>query len=186
MTVAVVLTACARLKEPATQAVASAESALAAVRDEGARYAPTELQQVEGSIDSMKASLAKGDYKAVMSAAPAVTSQLDALRNAVAQKSAEAGAAAKQQWDSLSADVRKMVEALESRVNILHSSRKLPRNVSKESLQSATDGLAAMKSDWAQATSLFGSGNMAQAVAKAQEAKAKGADALHALAMDAG
>jgi hypothetical protein len=185
-TVALALAACGRLKEPATQAVAQAESSLAAVREEAAQYAPSELQQAETSVASLKESLAKNDYKAVMAAAPQVTQQLNALKETVAQKSTEALAAAKQQWDSLSADVPQMVEAIQSRVSTLQASRKLPANVTKDALQSAADGLTSLKDLWSQATALSGSGKIAEAVAKAQEAKTKGMEVLGLLGMNKG
>ena len=66
-----VLAACAGQKEPATTAMAAAESALAAVKDDAAKYLPEELHAAEGTLASLKNSLEKGDYKAVMAGAPA-------------------------------------------------------------------------------------------------------------------
>ena len=41
------LAACSNMKEPATQAVASAETSLAALKDEASKYGPAALQPVE-------------------------------------------------------------------------------------------------------------------------------------------
>ena len=47
---ALLATACANQKEPAEKAVAQVESALAAVKDEAAKYAPEALQGVESTL----------------------------------------------------------------------------------------------------------------------------------------
>jgi hypothetical protein len=92
-------------------------------------------------------------------------------------------AAATEQWNSLSADVPKMVAAIQSRVDILGQSRKLPKNVSQAAFDSAKSGLEYMKSTWAEATSAFSSGDAASAVDKANAVKLKGNEVLQALGM---
>ena len=82
----------------------------------------------------------------------------------------------------MSADVPKMVEAIQSRVDILSSSKKLPKNVSQEALESAKSGLEWMKSTWAEA-SAESADKPAEAVEKAKAVKAKGAEVLAALGM---
>ena len=94
------LSACAGLKDPATQAVAAAETALAGLKDDAAKYLPDQLKSAEGSIASLKDSLTKGDYKAVMAGAPALMSSLDSLKTNVGAKLEEAKAAAGE-WTSL-------------------------------------------------------------------------------------
>ena len=49
-----------------------------------------------------------------------------------------------------------MVEAIQSRVDILGKSRKLPKNVTAEGFQTAKDGLDSMKSAWGEATASSG------------------------------
>lgn len=180
---------CASQKAPATQAVTAADAALAAIHDQAEKYAPSDLQQVQGSIDAMKGNLASGDYKAVLAAAPNVTSQISALKDDVATKQEAAQAAltaAKQQWDSLNTEVPKMVAAIQSRVDVLKRSRRLPKNISKQTLQAATDGLASAKSGWQQATDLFTSGQAVDAVAKAQTAKDNAAKVMQMLGLKSG
>ena len=73
---------CANQKEPATQAVASAESALAEVRDQAAQYVPEQLEGVETALAGLKDSLGKGDYKAVLAAAPKLATDVASLKDA--------------------------------------------------------------------------------------------------------
>jgi hypothetical protein len=181
-----IVAACANLKEPATQAVASAESSLAALKDEAAKYAPEALASVEAEVASLKASLDKKDYKAVMASAPKVTTAITSLKDAVAAKKAEMEAALASQWTSLSTDLPKMVEAIQSRVDTLSKSRKLPKNVDKAAFEAAKSGLESLKATWAEATSASSSGNIADAVAKAQAVKDKGTEIMNQLGMTGG
>lgn len=188
MLVAVALLAagCANQKEPATKAVADLQASISSVRDDAAKYAASELQQAEATLASLQEQLAKGDYKGVIAAAPGATSQVAALQQAVSVKKSEAEAAmavASGQWQSLSTEVPDMVAAIQSRVDMLSQSRKLPKNMTTQSLQTAKDGLEWMKTTWAEATSAFGSGDPTDAVAKAQTVKEKGTEVLKVLGM---
>jgi hypothetical protein len=181
-----VIAACANLKEPATQAVASAEASLAALKDEAAKYAPDALTPVEAEVAAMKDSLAKKDYKTVMASGPKVTASIAALKDTIAAKKAEMEAALASQWTALSADLPKMVEAIQSRVDTLSKSRKLPKNVDKAAFEAAKSGLESLKATWAEATSASSSGNIADAVAKAQAVKDKGTEIMSQLGMTGG
>jgi len=177
---------CASQKDPATKAVADIEASLSSLQADATQYASAELQPVEDALASLKTSLANNDYKAVLAAAPAVSSQVAALQQTVAQKKEEAQAAlaaATEKWQSLSADVPNMLSAIQSRVDVLSKSKKLPKNVSADAFQSAKDGLAELKSNWDEASAAFTAGKAADAVAKAEAAKAKGAEVLKLLGM---
>lgn len=184
--VALLAAGCARQKEPATRAVADIETSIDAIREDASTYASSELQQAEATLASLKERLSKGDYKGVIAAAPAATSQIAAMQQVVSGKKAEAEAAmaaATEQWKALSAEVPDMVTAIQSRVDMLSQSRKLPRNMNAQSLQSAKDGLEWMKTTWAEADSTFSAGNPGDAVAKGQTVKDKGAEVLKSLGM---
>jgi hypothetical protein len=180
---------CANQKEPAEKAVAAAESALAEMRAEAAQYAPEALQAAESTVAGVKEKLAKGDYKAVLADSPQLTAAVDSLKNAVTLKKAEAQAAAEAataEWNTLSADVPKMVEAIQSRVDILGKSKKLPKNVSQEAFDSAKSRLESMKATWAEATSAFAAGNAVDAAAKANSVRQTGTEVLAQLGMTPG
>jgi hypothetical protein len=186
--VGALLVGCTGQKEPATKAVADLEASVAAVRPDAQTYAPGELAQVEEVLAALKGQLASKDYKSVVANAPGVAKQVDSLKQSVSAKRSEreaAVAAASQQWQTLSADVPKMLEAIQSRVDILSKARNLPKNVTAESFQSAKDGLEQMKSAWAEATAKFGAGNPIDAVAKAQAVKEKGNEIMQLLGMNA-
>src|SRR6201998_728975 len=88
--VAALVMSCANQKAPAEQAIAGAETSLAAVRDAAQKYAPDQLQAVEDQLKGLKDSLAKGDYRAVLTGAPTVNSAISSLKEAAESKKVEA------------------------------------------------------------------------------------------------
>ncbi len=183
---ALMLAACAGQKEPANRAVAAIEASVAALRADATKYASAELEQVEAGLASLKDQLAKEDYKGVVAAAPAVSAQVASLQQTVVAKRGEAQAAmaaASEEWRTLSADVPKLVDAVQSRVDILSQSKKLPKNVSKDAFAAAQSGLEAAKSSWAEATTAFGAGDPVKAVELAKSARDSGTAALQSLGM---
>ncbi len=180
---------CANQKEPATKAIADAESALAAVRDDAAKYAGGDLQSVESTLSGLKDSLGKGDFKAVIAGAPALLSAVSSLKDTAAAKKTEAMAAmesAKTEFGTLSGSLGGMMTALQSRMDILSKAKKLPKGIDAAKFDGAKSGFEAAKSAMAAATAAAGSGDFTGALAKAQEAKAKGTEVLQALGMPTG
>jgi hypothetical protein len=186
---AALVMSCANQKAPAEQAIAGAETSLAAVRDAAQKYAPDQLQAVEDQLKGLKDSLAKGDYRGVLTGAPTVNSAITSLKEAAETKRAEAEAAlarAKDAWGPASADVPKMVEALAKRVETLSKSHRLPKGVTKEGLASAKSGLDALKSQWGEATSAAASGDYTTAMNKAEALRTKAAEMMKSLGMSSG
>jgi len=180
---------CSNLKEPATQAVSAAEASLASIRDTAAEYAPDALKSVESQVAALKDNLAKEDYKAVMASAPNVSAAISSLNDTAMAKKAEVQAAvakATQQWNSLAGDLPKMLEAIGSRVDILSKSKRLPKNIDKAAFEAAKTSLDTMKAGWAEASSAFSSGKVAEAVAKAQSIKDQGTEVMRTLGMTSG
>ena len=186
---AALVMSCANQKAPAEQAIAGAETSLAAVRDTAQKYAPDQLQAVEDQLKGLKDSLAKGDYRGVLTGAPTVNSAITSLKEAAETKRAEAEAAlarAKDAWGPASADVPKMVEALAKRVETLSKSHRLPKGVTKEGLASAKSGLEALKSQWGEATSAATSGDYTAAMNKAEAVRTKTAELMKSVGMSSG
>ncbi len=158
------------------------ESSLAALRDDAAKYAPDGLKGVESTLGMLKDSLAKEDYKTVLAGTPQLSQAVDSLKVAIAAGK-ERAESAMVEWNSLSADVPKMVEAIQSRIDILSKSKRLPKNVSSDAFESAKSGLDSMKAMWGEATTAAAADKPAEAVEKAKAVKAKGAEILAGLGM---
>jgi hypothetical protein len=183
---AVLVVGCANQKAPAEQAVAGAETALAAARDDAQKYVPDQLQAVDAQLAALKDSLTKGDYKSVLTGAPTLNSAISSLKDAAEAKKADAEAAlakAKDAWGPLSAEVPKMVDAIQSRVTALSKSHHLPKGVTRDGLASAKSGVDSLKSMWSDASNASASGDFTTAVGKAQAAKDKAAEIMKSLGM---
>ena len=183
---AVVIAGCENQRAPAEQAVAAAESALTNIRDAATRYAPDQLQAVDAQLNGVKDSLAKGDYKGVMAAMPALNTAISNLKDTATAKQQEAQAAsekAKDAWGPLSSDVPKMVDAISSRVDILSKSHHLPKGVTKDTLAAAKSGLDSMKSAWSDASTAATSGDYTTAVSKGQAVKDQASQIMQWLGM---
>jgi len=180
---------CASQKEPATKVIADAESALSTFRDDAAKYLPNDLQSVEETLAGLKDNLSKGDYKTVLAGVPGLTTQIASLKDAAADKKVEMEAAiakATTDWTSYAADLPNMVGAIQSRVDVLSKSKRLPKNLDRSAFESAKSGLEMMKSTWTEATAAAASGEMLDATTKAQMVKDKGAEVMATLGMTTG
>lgn len=193
----VALSACQSQQEPAQKAIADIEAAVAAAGADAERLIPDQVKAVNDQLAALKAKFDQKDYKAVLADAPAllakaqglVTAKEVAIKEEADRRAAEQAAAEqalKSDWDMLASAVPAAIEAVDSRVNILAKSKKLPANVTKDALASAQSGLAEAKSLWEQASSAQMAGNVRDAVASAQQAKGKVDAALSGLGMSAG
>ena len=183
---AVLLFGCNTQKGPAQQAVASAQAALDAVRDDANKYAPEQLGGVEAKLSDMKGSLEKGDYAGVLAAAPGVTSAIAGLKDAAAAKKNEAEAAAakaKDDWAAASTAVPKTLDDLSKRIDTLSKSKKLPKGVTKDAVAKAKTGVDALKATWGEASNAAASGDYTTAMAKASSVTAKAAEIGKSLGM---
>ncbi len=183
---AALVVGCASQKAPAEQAIAAAETSLAAVRDTAQKYAPDQLKAVEDQLQGLKDNLAKGDYKAVLTGAPTVSSAISSLKDAADAKKADAETAlarAKDAWGPMSAEVPKMVEEIQKRVETLSKTHRLPKGVTSAGVAAAKSDLDSLKSQWGEAASAATSGDFTTAMTKAQAVRDKAAGIMKSLGM---
>ncbi len=76
-----------------------------------------------------------------------------------------------------------MVEAIQSRVDILSKSKKLPGNLTAEKFEEVKSGLASAKEEWAKALESFKAGSLAEAVSLANSVKGKAVQAMETLGL---
>ena len=177
---------CSSEKDPAQQAVANLDTALAAIHDSAAKYAPDTLQTVETQVAGLKQNLTKGDYKDVLAAAPAVSAAIASLKQDADAKQSAADAAlaqTKQQWRTLSAEVPKMVADIKTQVDSLSKMRKLPKGLTKASFEAAQTDAASLDPMWTEANTAESNEDYAGAVTKGQAVKDKATELMHTLGM---
>jgi hypothetical protein len=102
-----------------------------------------------------------------------LTKEAATLKELVVSKQTQ-DVAATHEWETLSEEVPKMVQAIENRVDTLSGSRKLPKEVNKETFEAAKATLETMKSLWAEASAAFNAGNAVAAADKARQVQAQG------------
>jgi hypothetical protein len=166
-------------KGPAETALKAAEAAIDSAKGDASKYMPDQVRSLESALSSTREKLSKGDYKAVLSEAPALTSKAQEIASAAAAKKAELT----KSWEGLSSGMPRVVEAIKSRVDILSQSKKLPAGMSAETLAQAKAGLSEITEQWTAATEASKGGNLMDAIAKASSVKVKAAEVLTLLKM---
>ena len=166
----------------AESVIGQADGALGVVKEEAAIKAPTELKAAEDTLAHMKQNFESRDYKVVVADVPAFNAQLDKVKEAVANK-ATVEAAAAQEWTTLNEEVPKSVEAIQARVDSLKPAA-LPKDVTKEELETAKTDLATLKTTWTEATAAASAGNTAEATEKGRIVQAKAEEMKNTLGMN--
>jgi hypothetical protein len=142
-------------------------------------YVPEQAKGVEdaiAAIDQLRRTTRRGTHQ--RTGDPRKSKDLKA---AVTAKKTELTAS----WTSMSEGLPGMVQAIQSRVDILSKSKKLPTGLDQATFDGAKANLAAVTQTWADSTAAFGAGNLMSAVTKAQEVKTKAAEIMTALGMQA-
>jgi len=165
----------------ADTAIKTAETALTAVQSDATAYVPDQFKGVQDALAAVKDTFAKGEFQAALTAAQELPAKIDALKDAAEAKRAEL----KTSWTDLSAGLPTMVQQIQARVDTLSKSRRLPKDVTKEQFEGAKAGLETLKTTWTEATGAFEGGNLVGAVERAQAVKAKAAEIMTMLGMQA-
>jgi hypothetical protein len=167
---ALLFAACANQMEPAKKALDEINTAVDLVSVDAQKYAPDQLTSVQAKVAGLTASFDKKDYSAVVTGAPSVLAEVQSLASAVTAKKDEAVKALNDEWTGLAASIPPLVEAVQTRVDELSKARHLPKDID---LAAAKAGLADASAQWEKAQSTFKSGNVADAVTAAKDAKTK-------------
>jgi hypothetical protein len=178
--------ACANKMEPAQKAIADIEAAVSAAGDDAAKYIPDQVQAVTDQVANLKAMFDKKDYKGVLAAAPAILAQAQGLVAASAARKTEVMDQLSGDWSGLSASVPQAMAAIQSRVDVLSKSKKLPSGMDAATLDGVKSGLAEATDMWTQATSAQASGDLEQAVSLGNQVKTRADELLAQLGMSAG
>jgi chromosome segregation ATPase len=168
----VVFAGCASKEEPARQIVAGAEANLAPLREDAAIYAPEQLQAAENNLAEARENLTWEKYQDVLDQASGLNQSVTVLKEAVVSKQTQL-AAATHEWEALSEEVPKLVQAIESQVGGLPRSKR----------ETAKAELETMKTMWSEATAAFAAGDPTLAADKGRMVQAKGKEVIEQLGM---
>jgi HAMP domain-containing protein len=168
--------------EPAKNAIDNITATLGAVTPDAQKYIPDQLAGAQSKLAELTASYDKKDYAAVLTRAPAVLAEVNGLAGAAVAKKDEILKAVGNEWRGLAASVPASVTAVQSRIDELSKTKKrVPKDID---LTAAKSGLADAASAWEKAESTFKSGDAADAVTAAKDAKTKVESAAAALKLN--
>jgi len=165
---------CSQQKSNATKVLESVENSLTAIKPDAEHYAPEGLKGVESQLARLQKSYEAKEYNDVIAGTPQLRKAVDSLEKAIESGKAQARAAvaaAKTEWESLNAEVPKMVEDIQSRVDELSKQKRLPWGLNKDEFAEAKSDFESMKAQWTEASDEYKSGKRIQAVEKAKSAK---------------
>jgi hypothetical protein len=180
---ALTVVACANKMEPAQKAIADIEAAVAAAGEDASKYIPDQVQAVQDKVAALKAKFDSKDYNGVLADAPAVLTEAQGLSAAAAAKKTEMMDQYAAEWSTLADSVPQAIAAIQSRVDVLSKSKKLPAGMDKTQLESVKTGLAEANGQWTQATQAQAAGDLEQAVSLAQQVKTRTDELLATLGM---
>jgi hypothetical protein len=179
---AFLIVACTNQMGPAAKnAIDHINVTLSAVSTDAQKYVPDQLASVQSKVAALTDSYDKKDYAAVMGGAPAVLTEVNGLASAVAAKKDEILKQLGDEWRGLAASIPPSVTAVQTRIDALSKGKHVPKDID---LAAAKSGLAEATSAWENAQSAFKSGNAADAVPMAKDAKSKLGSAAAALKLD--
>ena len=162
-------------RSAAEAAVKAAEGTLATVRTEAVRYVPDQVRAVDGSMAAVRDAFSKGSYTQVLTDTPALLSKISAVAAAAAAEKTTTS------WQAMSDELPLVIQTIQSRVDVLSKSRRLPEGLTRVALDEAKAGLEVINRTWTDATDAFKAGNLADAIAKATIVKTRAAEAMAAL-----
>jgi hypothetical protein len=174
----ILVAACGNQMEPAKNDLDNINATLSAASADAQKYVPDLYAHAQSQVATLTASFEKKDYAAVVAGAPGVLSEVNGLAGAAAAKKDETLKALGNEWRGLAVSVPQSVSAVQTRIDALSNTKHVPKDVD---LAAAKSGLADASSAWDQAQSAFKSGNAADAVTAAKDAKSKVESAAAAL-----
>jgi hypothetical protein len=175
LVIALVLSGCGGAKRAAEQAVASADSAVAAVSGEAQRVAPELLQPLVAAVTDAKASIGAGEYEAATAAVSDIPTRVAEVSKTVEQLKTDFAA----DFATLSEAMPRNLEAIKQKL------ARPPRSLSRDRLADLQKTYDEGMAEWPVIAQEFQGGEMASAMGKAFGLKAKVSEAMVALGLSA-
>jgi hypothetical protein len=169
---AIILAACSGQKEPAQRLIHDIEWTVTAASAEAAKYVPDQLAEVQARLGAVKASFARKDYAAVLTAAPPVLEAAQGLATAAATQKDAVLKSLNDSWSVLAESIPGAAAAVQSRVEALgkKSGKKMAAGIDLDAARAAQGEASSL---WSKAQAAFAAGNLEEAVSTAKNVQAK-------------
>ena len=175
---AILVAGCGPNKDAAQVSITAAQTAFDAGKDQAMMVVPDEALSIQATIDGAKASMEKGEYKAAIDSANAIPARVKAMSDGLGAKAAEMQAS----WEKMKEFPQALV-ALNDEVTKLAKAKKLPAGIDAAKLSAAKTALGTITQNWTEAQAAYQSGNLAEAMTKAEMAKQAAVGTMNSLKM---
>ncbi|MGQ0384560.1 MAG: hypothetical protein ACT4UP_07780 [Gammaproteobacteria bacterium] len=173
-------------KDPAQEAIAAAENALAAVYEDAQKYVPERYAEVKGNLEKARAAFNEERYADAIAAVKEVPAQAEQLAKEAVEAKQQAIAALNGDWVRLSGSLPGLLGGIGSRLGELGKMRRLPKGIDKQLLEEANAAFGSAETAWDEASAAFNAGDLEGAVGKARDVETMAQDLLTRLGMQAG
>ncbi len=173
-------------KDPAADAIAAAEGALAAVYEDAQKYLPERYAEVKGELDAARKAFEEERYADAIAAVKDVPAHAEALSNEVVTAKQQKLAEQNGEWARLSGSLPGLMTNIGARLGELGKMRRLPAGMDKQLLEEANAAYASGRSTWDEAGAAFNAGDLEAAVGKAKDVEGIAQDLVARLGMRTG
>jgi hypothetical protein len=179
------IAACSQ-KDPAREAIDAAENALNAVYEDAAKYLPERYAAVKADLEAARAAFGEERYADAIAAVKDVPAAAEALAKDAAAAKQEHISGLNTEWARISGSLPGLLAGIGGRIEDLAQMRKLPEGMDRQLLDETKAAYASAQSAWSEAGTLFGNGDLDNAVARARAAEGMAQDLVARLGMPAG
>ncbi|HSG91942.1 MAG TPA: hypothetical protein VLA56_22195 [Pseudomonadales bacterium] len=173
-------------KDPAQDAIAAAENALAAVYEDAQKYLPERYAAVKTDLEKARAAFSEERYADAIAAVKEVPAKAEALAKDVVAAKQRAVAELNADWVRLSGSMPGLMTGIGARLEELGKMRRLPQGMDRQLLDEAGAAWGSAQSAWDEAGQAFNAGDLEGAVGKARDVEAMAQDLVTRLGMQAG
>lgn len=178
-------TACSQ-KDPAQEAIAAAENALAAVHGDAQKYVPARYEEVKAELEAARAAFNEERYADAIAAVKDVPAHAEELAREVVTAKQQRLSELNADWARLSGSLPGVMANIGSRLGELGKMRRLPAGMDKQLLDEANAAYGSAQSAWEEAGTAFTAGKLEEAVSSARAAESMAQDLVTRLGMQAG
>ena len=177
------LAGCGSQKEPAEQAMAAIDKALADSGAQVQKYLPERYEAIDARIKALRDAMTQEQFGQVVTDAAGVT---DELRRAVADamiERAKTRAAMETEWTALIESMPGMIAAVDKKLAVQGS--KPPKGMDKDGWKALVESYDAARESWGKAAAEMTTANFEATVLAGREAKTKIAGIMETLGLKA-
>jgi len=184
--VSLVVAACAGQKEPAQQAVADLDGALAKVAEMGEKYKPEEYAEVQSQIAALKKSFDGGDFAAVVAGAPKAAAAIRKLQADAIIAKAEFAKQMNEEWAATATSMPDTIAAVDKQISRMAAGGRLPKGMDRDTFKQTVATFDEAKKVWTAAAEAGNAGKFEDAVMQSRQVKSVVDATMQALGMSAG